>query len=307
MSTAVHTLDSLTAHDLFSKAACMTLTLRKIGFKRRCKVKIKSKADQAMFRITKSLIACDEYHRIEKLDSQIRRQLHRFDLPAKIGKGMALVPAAALVQLSALVEDFRNQRAALIDAFLDVYPSKKQEASVKLLDQFKEEEYPTLHDVRESFGFDVQFIAFDLPASLQAIDQDLADREREKLMEKFKTYGEEIRGGLRQLLKESVDTLLAKLTPEDGGKPKRLRSSAVVNLVNFLNSFDGNNVSNDRELEKLVVQLRNTLQGVTPRQLRRDDSFQQIVRRSLDSVRTQLDAMLIATSPRRILVSEETD
>jgi|LNFM01.1.fsa_nt_gb hypothetical protein len=307
MSTNVQMLDQMSAHQLFSKAACMTLSLRKIGFTRRCKAKIKSKADQAMFRIMKSLISGEEYHRILKLDSQIRRQLHRFDLPAKVGKGMALVPAAALCQLSALIEDFRNQRAALIDAFIEAYPTRKEEARTKLAEQFKESEYPTIHEIRDSFRFDTQFIAFDLPESLKAIDTTLAEQEREKLMEKFRTYGEEIRDGLRHIFKESVDTLLDKLTPDEHGKSKRLRNSAITNLMQFLTSFEGNNISDDQELEKLVAQLRNTLQGVTPTQLRKDETFQSVVRTSLDSVRTQLNGLLIAKSPRRILISEDND
>lgn len=305
--STVQTIDSITAHDLFSKAACMTLSLRKIGFTRRCKAKITSNADQTMFRITKSLIAGEEYHRIETLDNHIRRQLHRFDLPAKIGKGMALVPASALFQLSALVEDFRNQRAALIDAFIQAYPTRKEDARAKLMEQFKDDEYPTVQEIRDSFRFDTQFIAFDLPESLKAIDQTLAAQEREKLMEKFKTYSEEIRDGLRQLFKECLDSLREKLTPDEHGNTKRLRNSAVVNLLNFLETFDGNNVSNDQELEKLVIQLRNTLHGITPTQLRRDDGFKSIVRTSLDSVRTQLDGLIVAKAPRRILVSEDTD
>ena len=110
------TMPDLTAEELFSKAVCMSLTIRKIGLTRKAKVKVKSRADQNMFHITKSLVTCDEYSKIEHLDSRIRRQLHRYDLPAKIGRGMAIVPASALNQLSHMIEDFRNERASLIDA-----------------------------------------------------------------------------------------------------------------------------------------------------------------------------------------------
>jgi hypothetical protein len=301
------TMPDLTAAELFSKAVCMSVTIRKIGLTRKAKVKVKSKADQNMFHITKSLVTCEEYSRIQRLDSRIRRQLHCYDLPAKIGRGMAIVPASCLHHLSRMIEDFRNERASLIDAFVDVYPERKDDARVKLKEEFREEEYPTISEIRESFHFDVQFMTFDLPGVLSTIDEQMAEREREKMAEKFKIIGEECRNGLRELMQELVDHLLDKLTPDETGKPKALRSSAISNLMTFLDQFEGQNVSNDQDLEKLVAQLRTTLQGVTPKTIRTDDTFQSIVRTSLQSVKNQLDTMVITKPTRRILVSEETD
>jgi hypothetical protein len=86
-----------------------------------------------------------------------------------------------------------------------------------------------------------------------------------------------------------------------------LRASALNNLTTFLTDFEGRNISNDQELEKLVAQLRTTLQGVTPRTLKKDETFQGIVRTSLTSVRNQLDTLVITKPTRRILVSEDTD
>lgn len=303
----VVTMPDLTAEDLFSKAVCMTLTIRKIGLQRKSKVKVKSKADHSMFRITKSLIACSEYSEIEKLDSRIRRHLHRFDMPAKIGRGMALVPAAALNQLAHLIEEFRSERAALIDAFIEVYPDRKDDARLKLKEEFKEAEYPTITEIRDSFYFDVQFMTFDLPGVLNKINQDMAEREREKFVEKFKIIGEDIREGLRTLMQELVDHLLEKLTPDEHGKLKVLRGSALNNLTAFLNEFEGRNLSNDQELEKLVNQLKNTLHSVTPKSLKTDEPYQSIVRRSLTSVKDQLNSLIITKPTRRILVSEDTD
>lgn len=228
-------------------------------------------------------------------------------MPAKIGRGMALVPAAALNQLAHLIEEFRSERAALIDAFIEVYPDRKDDARLKLKEEFKEAEYPTITEIRDSFYFDVQFMTFDLPGVLNKINQDMAEREREKFVEKFKIIGEDIREGLRTLMQELVDHLLEKLTPDEHGKLKVLRGSALTNLTAFLNEFEGRNLSNDQELEKLVNQLKNTLHSVTPKSLKTDEPYQSIVRRSLTSVKDQLNSLIITKPTRRILVSEDTD
>src|SRR5574340_571986 len=84
----------LTAEDVFAKAVCMTLSLHKIGLQRKSAIKLKSKADQKMFRTTKLLIECPEYRAIHRLDGQIRRDLHQFDLPGAERAGM--IPSCRL-------------------------------------------------------------------------------------------------------------------------------------------------------------------------------------------------------------------
>lgn len=297
----------LTAEDVFAKAVCMTLSLFKIGLQRKSAIKIRSKADQKMFRTTKLLIDCPEYRSINRLDSKIRRDLHQFDLPGEIGRGMALVPASALQRVSQLADDYRIQRAALIDDFCRVYPDRKQDARQKLFEEFKEEEYPTLKEIRDSFRFDIQFMTFDLPGVLSVVDETMAEREREKMAEKFKTIGEDIRDGLRELMQGLVTHLLDRLSGSEDGKPKKLMPSAINNLMGFLTEFAGQNVSNDQELEKLVVQLKNTLQGVTPKSLKKDENYRTILTTSLQSVKTQLNTMMVDKPTRRILVSDDHD
>lgn len=297
----------LTAEDVFAKAVCMTLSLHKIGLQRKSAIKLKSKADQNMFRTTKLLIDCPEYRAILRLDSQIRRELHQFDLPGDIGRGMALVPATALQRASQLADDFRVRRAALIDDFCRVYPERKDDARQKLMEEFKENEYPTVKEIRESFKFDIQFMTFDLPGVLSVVDETMAEREREKMAEKFKTIGEEIRDGLRELMQGLVTHLLDRLNGQEDGKPKKLMPSAITNLMGFLQEFDGQNVSRDSELEKLVAQLKNTLQGVTPKSLKKDENYRAIVTTSLQSVKSQLDTLMVDKPTRRILVSRDHD
>jgi len=297
----------LTAEDVFAKAVCMTLSLHKIGLQRKSAITLKSNADQKMFRTTKLLIDCPEYRAIHRLDSQIRRDLHQFDLPGDIGRGMALVPATALPRVSHLADDFRMRRAALIDDFCRVYPERKEDARQKLIEEFKEAEYPSVQEIRNSFKFEIQFMTFDLPGVLSVVDEMMAEREREKMAEKFKTIGEDIRDGLRELMQGLVTHLLDRLSGQEDGKPKKLMPSAINNLLGFLHEFDGQNVSKDADLEKLVAQLKNTLEGVTPTSLKKDQNYRAIVTTSLQSVKAQLDTLMVDRPTRRILVSRDHD
>ncbi|MDE3220883.1 MAG: hypothetical protein KGO23_16100, partial [Nitrospirota bacterium] len=110
-----------------------------------------------------------------------------------------------------------------------------------------------------------------------------------------------------ELMQGLVTHLLDRLSGQEDGKPKKLMPSAINNLLGFLNEFDGQNVSKDSELEKLVAQLKNTLDGVTPKSLKKDSNYRSIVTTSLQSVKAQLDTLMVDRPTRRILVSRDHD
>jgi hypothetical protein len=297
--------EDLTREQLFSKAACMTLSIHKVGFSRKTKVAIKSKADQTLVKRTKWIIDCPEYRAITRLDAKVKRDCERFKLPATVGRGMMLIAAKDLLEVYQLLDEYQMQRHALIDKFCSVYADRKVEAKDRLKDLYDEREYPTLAEVRDKFRVDIQFLTFDLPGFLQNINRTVAEREREKMAELFKGYGEEIRGGLREMLQALVDHLLEALTPGEDGRPKTLRATALTNLTEFVTAFDRRNVTDDSDMDKLVMQLRNTLDGLTPKGLKKDLHYQDIVRSSLQSVKSQLDAMVVPKTTRRILTSRD--
>ncbi|UVT18192.1 MAG: hypothetical protein H8K04_19820 (plasmid) [Nitrospira sp.] len=304
-TTAMPPTQDLTREQLFSKAACMTLSIHKVGFSRKTKVAIKSKADQTLVKRTKWIIDCPEYRAITRLDDRVKRDCEKFKLPATIGRGMMLIAAKDLMEVYRILDEYQMQRHTLIDTFCSVYLERKVEAKDRLKDLYVETEYPTLAEVRDKFRVDIQFLTFDLPGFLQNVDRTLAQREREKMAELFKGYGEEIRGGLRDMLQGLVDHLLGALSSESDGHPKTLRAAALTNLTEFLTTFDRRNVTDDSELDKVVTQLRNTLAGITPKGLKKDLQYQEIIRTSLQSVRAQLTSLVVPQATRRILTSQD--
>ena len=304
-TTAMPPTQDLTREQLFSKAACMTLSIHKVGFSRKTKVAIKSKADQTLVKRTKWIIDCPEYRAITRLDDRVKRDCEKFKLPATIGRGMMLIAAKDLMEVYRILDEYQMQRHTLIDTFCSVYLERKVEAKDRLKDLYVEMEYPTLAEVRDKFRVDIQFLTFDLPGFLQNVDRTLAQREREKMAELFKGYGEEIRGGLRDMLQGLVDHLLGALSSESDGRPKTLRAAALTNLTEFLTTFDRRNVTDDSELDKVVTQLRNTLAGITPKGLKKDLQYQEIIRTSLQSVRAQLTSLVVPQATRRILTSQD--
>jgi hypothetical protein len=94
---------------------------------------------------------------------------------------------------------------------------------------------------------------------------------------------------------------LAGSGPE--GEKKVFRDSAVSNLVAFFERFKTLNVRSNPQLDDLVEQAQQVVQGIEPQSLRDSAGLRQHVVSELAEVQRSLDSMLIDRPRRRILRS----
>ena len=78
----------------------------------------------------------------------------------------------------------------------------------------------------------------------------------------------EIQQVLRETMAGLVQHMAERLQTSEDGKPLRFKNSTVSNLVEFLANFEFRNVTDDTELQNLVAQARQMLQGVDAEDLR---------------------------------------
>ena len=102
-------------------------------------------------------------------------------------------------------------------------------------------------------------------------------------------------------LRQLVSHLHERLTGQVDGKPKIFRDSAVENLSEFFERFRRLNVRSNAELEELVAQCDQVVQGVEPQSLRDNQGLRQAIARELSEVQTSLDGLLVSRPRRNIL------
>ena len=98
-----------------------------------------------------------------------------------------------------------------------------------------------------------------------------------------------------------ISHLTERLGGQEDGKPKVFRDSAVGNLRSFFERFQSLNVRSNEQLDSLVSQCGEIVQGVEPQALRDNGGLRQQVATQLSGVQSVLDGLLVDRPRRRIL------
>ena len=290
--------------DLAKKTVCIKVRLSTMGNTRKVSTaQIEADADKDLLRVSKQLVDSAELKAISRFDGEIRRFLYNICLPFEIG--IHLLPIAALETVEHRLRQFAEDRRQLVHAFLSVYPSLCQDAAKRLRGLYNPADYPPLEDVAREFGFSWQYVSFGVPDQLKGISREVWEQEREKASQRMAEASAEIQVVLRESLAKLVQHMADRLKEGPDGKPVRFKETTVSNLVEFLTNFEFRNVTDDSELQALVTQARELLQGVSADDLRTTGDLRTKVQRDIDDIAGQLDTMLMRTGGRKFRFDEE--
>lgn len=164
-------------------------------------------------------------------------------------------------------------------------------------------DYVPAEAVRQEFGFSWQYLSFDVPATLQAIDQEIFRREREKAARQWDDAAAQIQTLLRANMLDLVASMVERLSPTHDGQRKIFKNTLCSNLTEFLKNFDARNVTDDAELARVVAQARDILSGIDPQLLRDSDNVRATVQSGFAQVQQELGAMVVNRPARRIVMS----
>jgi hypothetical protein len=160
-------------------------------------------------------------------------------------------------------------------------------------------DYPP--QVRGLFALEWDFPSVEPPPYLLQLSPAIYAQEQERVARRFE---EAVRLAEEAFVSEFarlVSHLTERLSAGPGGERKVFRDSAVGNLADFFERFRQLNVRSSAELDRLVEQARQVVQGVEPQQLRDNAGLRQHVAMRLAGGQSALDGMLV-DRPRRSIV-----
>lgn len=290
--------------DLASKTVCIKVRLSTMGNTRKVSTsQIEADADKDLLRVSKHLLDSAELKAVGRFDGEIRRFLYNICLPFEIG--IHLLPIPALEMVEQRLRAFRADRESLVASFLAAYPGLCQDAARRLRALYNPADYPPAEEVAREFGFSWQYVSFGVPEQLRGISREVFEQEREKAAQRMAEASSEIQQVLRETMARLVQHMAERLKDGTDGKPLRFKESTVSNLVEFLANFQFRNVTDDGDLQRLVSQARDLLQGIKADDLRSTAALRTRVQQGMAEIAGRLDTMLVKAGGRKFRFEEE--
>lgn len=208
---------------------------------------------------------------IHKQSTKIRAFYYENTLPWLIvekGVGKRLLPSANYMSFQQKLDVMRLEWRRRVDDFLSAYDHQISNAQISLGGLFSDDDYPAVEEVDAKFK--VVFSVEPLPQTdfwVTSVDSELSSMQ-EDLEERMQVALDKSNRALWSRLYEQVKHMADKLGDVDG----IFRDSLVENLSGICDLMPAMNFADDKRLEQLSNEVRDSLAGLSPDSLRKDSS-----------------------------------
>jgi hypothetical protein len=290
-----------TVDNLADKTMFLSLEFGLFGNFRKADVEAQTDGKQDRFGHTKRLLNSPELDAVRKADTALKMWIDAPHRCWKYGKsGLRIVPLDILNNVYDMCKKHaETDRPNLVKAAKAVYTQQVLQAKIDLGSEFNPKDYVSEEAFESEFTFAFKFLTFGTPEKLKAISPALYEAEKAKNAEFMKSAADEIVASMRLIFHEQVSSLLDALKPDADGKPKRLFSSNVTKLQDFITSFDFRNIGNDADLKIEIDKMKLILSGVDTEMIRNSDNLKAALTQQMEEVKASMSAV-VETKGRKI-------
>jgi hypothetical protein len=217
--------------------------------------------------------------------------------------GIRLVRQDALETFQHQMETFRDELYEAVGQLDEQYVVLKAAARERLGRLYNEADYPA--SLAGLFEVSWDYPSVEPPDYLRQLNPALYEQECRRVQSRFDEGVRLAEEAFLEELAALVSHLTERLGGHEDGKPKVFRDTAVGNLREFFERFRSLNVRSNDQLETLVTQCQDIVQGVQPQHLRDDTGLRQQVASQLSSVQSVLDGLLVDRPRRRVMRSRK--
>ena len=246
-------------------------------------------------KVQKTLIESKELEAIISADAKTYLALKKFCLPYDTGAYM--LPNGLVPEAREMLVKYALERKALVDTYCERYAGLCEQARIELGDQHNPSDYLPVDRVQAKFRFDWELLTFEVP-SKQKLGIYYGE-ELQKHDNKLKEVAEDIKLLMRETLLDAVKHLTGKLSESTDGKQKRLHPSALVNIQEFLRTFEFKNITNDSELASVCETIDGMVRGLDVDYLRDNKAFKEELATKMVAVTQSLETLVENTPIRR--------
>ena len=226
---------------------------------------------------------------IEKFAAHCRVKHLRYTLPWA-DKGERLLPTSLFMDYKQFINEANLKFDQLCDNFFIAYPQLLADAPLHLGSLYKADDYPTLEEVKNRFGF--RYVISPLPEAGD-FRLDVGNAELEELKQKYASdYDLRLADAMREPWERLHTVLTAmseKLTDEPGqdddDKPKkRYHETLVTNATDLCALLTKLNVTGDPKLEEARKQLELTMLGADIEAIKESPAIRESMKSKVDAI-----------------------
>jgi len=288
---------------ILENSAAFTITFNRWGNLRKAdKDQIQTDTAKAMLKLSKNLIESSEYDKICKFQSEVRDWLCGRSVPSFFKKGIYLFKIDMIEEVEAYLKQKIAEMKILVDKLVYSYPERKEAARSRLNGQYKETDYPTIEELRESFGFTWYWVKFGIPENLP---ENIFLEEKAKAEKMWADATEQIILCLRESFRKLIGYAADKLKTLPGEKPKIFRDSLIENIREFIGTFNARNLTNDIELQELIEKTKSILMDSGNAEMLRDNvGLRNYTAEKFTEIEKTLDTMITERPSRQFAFDE---
>jgi hypothetical protein len=194
---------------------------------------------------------------------------------------------------------FREELATAAERLDEHYDELKDLAQRQLGSLFNPTDYPP--QLRGLFVIEWDFPSVEAPTYLRQLNPELYEQECARIASRFDEAVRLTEAAFIDEFTQLVGHLTERLEGQNDGQPKVFRDSAIGNLTQFFERFRHLNIRSNDQLDELVEQAQDVVQGRSPQQLRDNTTLRQSVATQLTEVQNALDELLVDRPRRNIL------
>jgi hypothetical protein len=213
--------------------------------------------------------------------------------------GIRLLPQNSLGLFANTMQTYRERLQEAARELAAQYDTIKSEAQRRLGTLYNASDYPTTLD--GLFDLEVSYPTIEPPNYLMALHPDVYQAEQTRVRERFESAVELAEQAFATELQRLVSHLAERLTGLHDGQPKVFRDSAVENLREFFERFRSLNIRSSPELDALVEQAQQTINGVEPQTLRDSNRLRAMVANDFSRIEAAVGELLVERPRRNIL------
>jgi hypothetical protein len=244
----------------------------------------------------------EAFRRLTSIRTRITNYWRGISLPY-VEPGVRLIRQSDIPALVHMMQGFRDELREAEEQLNAVYDQVKADASRRLGRLFNPADYPP--EIRGLFGVEWDFPSVEPPHYLMRVAPEVFEEERRRVLSRFEEAVQLAEQAFATEFGRLLTHLTERLSGDESGERRVFRDSAVTNLADFFSRFQQLNIRSNPELDALVEEAQRLVEGVSPRQLRDNDSLRQHITAEMTRVRQQVEG-LITNAPRRRLVRIRT-